>query len=248
MSGHSKWSSIKHKKAATDAKRGKMFTKLIKEITVAARSGGGSLETNARLRTAVQSAKDQNMPSDNITRAIKKGTGELPGVHYEEIMYEGYAVAGVAVLVEVTTDNKNRTTSEIRNLFSRHNGNLAGAGSVAWIFEKKGFMTVSQNAASEDAVMEVALEAGAEDVIASGDLYEITSSMSDFEKVRTALNEKGMKTEISELTMIAKNTIKVDGSNASKALELVKALEDNDDVQHVYANFDIPDELMEKAG
>ncbi|MBI2870375.1 MAG: YebC/PmpR family DNA-binding transcriptional regulator [Candidatus Omnitrophica bacterium] len=248
MSGHSKWASIKHKKAATDAKRGKLFTKLIKEITIAARAGGGSPDANPRLRTAVQTARDQNMPLENITRAIKKGTGELPGQSIEEVTYEGYAANGVAVLVEVTTDNKNRTTSEIRNLFAKHHGNMAGAGSVSWIFEKKGLLTVSKSALTEEQVMEAALEAGADDVAVSDDVYEVYAPPTHFEAVKQALIARGLKPEVAELTMKPKSTVRVEGSDATHVLELVKALDDHEDVQHVYANFDIPDELLEQAG
>ena len=248
MSGHSKWASIKHKKAATDAKRGKIFTKLIKEITVAARTGGGSPDSNPRLRTAIQAAKDQNMPADNITRAIKKGTGELPGMTYEEITYEGYGMHGVAILVESTTDNKNRTTSEIRNIFSKYNGHLAGAGSVAWLFEKKCFLSVSKSAVDEDRLMEIVLDAGADDMVVSGDVYEAYAPPSAFEAVKQAIQAAGIKTEVFELTMKPKSTVHVEGTDANKVLDLIRVLDDHEDVQHVHANFDIPDELLEKAG
>jgi len=248
MSGHSKRASIKHKKAATDAKRGRIFTKLIKEITIAARVGGGNPESNPRLRTAIQGAKDENMPSENITRAIKKGTGELPGVHYEEIVYEGYGANGVAFLVESTTDNKNRTTSEIRNLFSKHHGHLAGSGSVGWMFEKKGFISVATSQIEEDKLMELVLDAGAEDVITVGDVYEVYSSQSAFEEVKKVITDAKIKPEVAQITMKAKSSVRVDGGDASKVLDLVQALDDHEDVQHVYANFDMPDDVLEKAG
>lgn len=244
MSGHSKWASIKHKKAATDTKRGKLFTKLIRAITVSARRGGGKMESNPALRLAVQKAKDANMPSDNIERAIKKGTGELPGVSYEEVTYEGYGPGGVAILVDVLTDNKNRTTSDIRNIFSKKNGNLAGSGSVAWLFEKKGYIVVSRGAIEEDRLMSVVLDAGAEDLKAEETTYAITTAPYDFEKVKNALTDTGVKVESAEITMVPKSTVKITGDSAKKMLELVDVLEDYDDVQNVYANFDIPDELL----
>ena len=247
MSGHSKWSTIKHKKAAADAKRGNLFTKLIREITVAARNGGGDPALNPALRLSVQKAKDANMPSDNIDRAIKKGTGELPGVTYESIVYEGYAQGGVAVLVEALTDNKNRTTSEVRHIFSRGGGNMAGAGSVNWIFEKKGLFVISKTVIEEEKLMDIALEAGAEDLSDEGSVFEIRTAPVDFEAVRKALEEKKIQIENSELVNIPKSTIKVDDEGAAgKILALISTLEDHDDVQNVSANFDIPDNILEK--
>ncbi len=244
MSGHNKWASIKHKKAATDSKRGKMFSKLVKEITVAARSGGGDPASNPRLRVAVNKAKSVNMPADNIDRAIKKGTGELPGVVYEEIAYEGYGPKGIAIIAESLTDNKNRTSAEIRNIFSKKGGNMAGSGSVSWMFTKKGFIMVDASKAGEDAVMSSALEAGAEDMKTEEGMYEIATSVSDFEKVKESLENSGIPIESAEITMIPSSTIKLEGTDAKQVLSLVEMLEDHDDVQNVYANFDIPDELI----
>lgn len=246
MSGHSKWASIKHKKAATDARRGKTFTKAIKMITVAARNGGGDINTNPALRLAVQKAKEANMPADNIERAIKKGTGELPGVTYEQVSYEGYGPGGIALFVEGLTDNKNRLTAEVRNIFSKCGGNLAGSGSVNWLFEKKGFFVINKSEASEEELMSVILDAGAEDLSSEGDAYEVKSQPQDYEKVRKALEDNKIKTESAELTMIPKNTIKVTGDQAKQVLRLVEQLEDNDDVQNVYANFDIPDDILKE--
>ena len=247
MSGHSKWASIKHKKAAADSKRGKVFTKIIKEITVAARNGGGKTEANPRLRLAIQRAKQANMPANNIERAIKKGTGELEGVTYEEVIYEGYAASGVAVYIEVVTDNKNRTTAEIRNIFAKHGGNMAGAGSVAWMFEKKGYFTVAKDAIDEDALMSIALDNGAEDFAAEEDVFEIKTLPQDFENMKKVLEDKSIKADSSEITMLPKSTIKVLDDKAKQVLSLVNALEDNDDVQNVYANFDIPEDILKKA-
>ncbi|MBI4115478.1 MAG: YebC/PmpR family DNA-binding transcriptional regulator [Candidatus Omnitrophica bacterium] len=244
MSGHSKWSSIKHKKAATDAKRGKVFTKIIREIMVAARAGGGDPNTNPRLRTAIGTAKTANMPSDNIERAIKKGTGELEGITYEEVQYEGYGPHGVAIFVHCLTDNKNRTASEIRNIFSKKSGSMAGAGSVAWIFEKKGLIVVPQSQVSEDRLMEVALAAGAEDLSSSNNKFEIVTSPSDFEKVKSGLEGAKISIESAELTYIPKNQVSLTPDNARSVLALIEALEDHDDVQSVHANFEIPDEVM----
>jgi YebC/PmpR family DNA-binding regulatory protein len=244
MSGHSKWHSIKHKKSATDAKRGKLFTKVIKEITIAARHGGGNPDANPALRLAISKAKQANMPADNIDRAIKKGTGELEGVNYEEVVYEGYGPAGVAIYVEVLTDNKNRTTAEIRNLFSKHGGNMAGANSVAWMFEKKGYLAISKETIAEDALMSIALESGAEDLSSEGDTFEIKTLPQDFEKVKKALDDKSVKIESAEVTMIPKSTIKILEDKAKQVLALADALEDHDDVQNVYSNFDIPEEVL----
>lgn len=247
MSGHSKWASIKHKKAAADAKRGKIFTKIIREITVAARTGGGNPDTNPRLRLAITNAKNANMPADNIDRAIKKGTGELPGVSYEEVLYEGYGPQGVALMVQCLTDNKNRTASEIRNLFSKRGGNMAGQGSVAWQFEQKGlFVVKAAEGITEDKLMEVAVSAGAEDLSREGENFEIISGPQDFEAVKTALEEAGIETESAELTMLPKNMVKVDEENAKTVLTLIEGLEEHDDVQNVYTNCDIPEELVKE--
>lgn len=246
MSGHSKWASIKHKKAKVDAQRGKTFTKLIKEITVAARSGGGDVNANARLRSAIQVAKDANMPASNVERAIKKGTGELPGVNYEELTYEGYGPAGVAIYAELLTDNKNRTAAEIKHVFSKNGGHLAETGSVAWIFEKKGLCHVKKEVISEDRLMEIILDAGAEDMNTESDFYEIVTDSQTFEQVKTAILKEGIFPELAEITMIPKSTIPVTGKKAEQMIHLMEALEDHDDVQHVYSNFDISDEEMEK--
>ncbi|OGP26358.1 MAG: transcriptional regulator [Deltaproteobacteria bacterium GWA2_57_13] len=247
MSGHSKWSSIKHKKAAKDARRGKLFTKLIKEITVAARMGGGDISANPRLRTAVQTAKAASMPNDNIERAIKKGTGELEGVHYEEIHYEGYGPGGAAILVQVLTDNKNRTVQEIRHLFSKYGGNLGETGCVAWMFDKKGLITVEKTKVGEDQLINLALEAGAEDVREEDSLFEVVTRPEDFEKVRERLEREKIPTVAAQITMIPKSTVFLDGHNAEQILKLTEELEELDDVQSVAANFDIPNELLEQA-
>ena len=245
MSGHSKWATIKHKKAATDAKRGSLFTKLIKEITVAARSGGKP-ESNPRLRVAIEHAKEASMPSDNIDRAIKKGTGELEGVSYEDITLEGYGQGGVAIYVEGVSDNKNRTTSEVRTIFTKKGGNMAGAGSVSWMFEKKGYIVVSKATIEEDKLMSIVLDAGAEDMVIEDENYAITTSPTDLYKVKKALEDNKIKTESAEITRIPKSTVKVTGDDAKKILDLVSALEDHEDVQNVYANFDIPDDLLKE--
>ena len=248
MSGHSKWATIKHKKGALDAKRGAVFTKLIREITVAAKNGGGNPDANPRLRTVLGKAKEANMPADNIDRAIKKGTGELPGVVYEEIAYEGYAAGGVALLIEVLTDNKNRTASEIRNILEKKGGNMSGAGSVAWQFHKKGLIIVKKTAVEEDKLMSVALDAGASDFIAENEVYEVTTEPHDFEKVKKAITDAGIAPESAEVTRIPSATVKVtDAGQAKNVLGLVEALEDNEDVQNVYANFDIPDEILQNV-
>jgi YebC/PmpR family DNA-binding regulatory protein len=243
MSGHSKWATIKHKKAATDAKRGQLFTKLIKEVTVAARSGGNP-ETNPRLRVAIERAKEASMPADNIDRAIKKGTGELEGVNYEDITLEGYGPAGVAIYVEGLSDNKNRTTSEVRTIFTKKGGNMAGAGSVSWMFEKKGYIVVSKKSVDEDKVMGVALDSGAEDFVVEDENYGVKTTPADFFKVKKALEDKSIKIESAEITLIPKSTVKVVGEDAKKILDLVEALEEHEDVQNVYANFDIPDDML----
>ena len=247
MSGHSKWASIKHKKGALDAKRGKIFTKIIREITVAAREGGGNPDANPRLRLAIQKAKDANMPADNIDRGIKKGTGELEGTTYKNISFEGYAVGGVAVIADVLTDNGNRTTSEVRSIFTKRGGNMAGAGSVAFQFEKKGVFMVKKEDMKEDDLMNIALDVGAEDMTSDEDFYEITCAPQDFDKVRSGLLKGNVKLESSELSMVPKNTVKVgDPDTAKKILALVEDLEDHDDVQNVYTNFDIPDEVLKQ--
>jgi YebC/PmpR family DNA-binding regulatory protein len=247
MSGHSKWSTIKRKKGAIDSKRGKIFTKLIKEITLAARLGGGDIEGNARLRSAVLAAKEENMPKDNIDRAIKKGTGELGGgVAYEEITYEGYGPAGVAVIVEVMTDNKNRTVAEIRHIFSKHGGNLGENGCVAWMFDKKGSMVFDKKAVDEDALMETALEAGADDVRDQETEWEVITDPLSFEAVKKAIDQKGWKYLDSRVGLIPQNTVRLEAGKAEQMMKLMEKLEDNDDVQNVYANFDISDEVMEK--
>ncbi len=246
MSGHSKWHTIKHKKGALDAKRGKVFTKLIKEITVAARTGGsGDVEANARLRKAVTDAKAQNMPNDTIDRAVKRGTGELEGVNYEEITYEGYGIGGVAVLVETMTDNRNRTVAELRHLFSKNGGNLGEAGSVAWMFDKKGLIIVDKEAKSEEELFEIAIEAGAEDMKDEGDVFEIQTSPENYDAVDEAVKKAGIEPQASELSMIPQNYIKLEGDDAKKMLKLYEAIDDNDDVQNLYANFDIDESEME---
>lgn len=247
MSGHSKWSSIKHKKGAADAKRGKIFTKLIREITTAARMGGGDPESNSRLRVAVSLAKAENMPKDNIEKAIKKGTsaGE-GGENYEEHTYEGYGPGGTAVLVEALTDNKKRTSAEIRHIFSRLNGNLAEPGSVSWQFSKKGLITFDKASVDEDRLMEIALEAGAEDISDEGDVMEVYTDLAGFEKIKKVFDESGLKYLGAELSMVPQATVKVEGKNAETMLKLMETLEDSDDVQHVYANFDISAEDLER--
>jgi YebC/PmpR family DNA-binding regulatory protein len=245
MSGHSKWATTKHKKAATDAKRGKIFTKITKEITVAAKLGGGDPDGNPRLRTAVAKAKSVSMPAENIKRAIQKGTGELPGVSYEEITYEGYGPSGVAVIVEVLTDNRNRTVSEIRNIFSKSGGNMGETGCVSWMFHKKGYIVVARAKADEEKLMSLALDAGAEDMQTEDDNFVITTAQSDFEKVRKTLEDAGVPLEVAEVTMVPQTYVKIEGEKvAGQMMRLMEAIEDNDDVQNVYANFDIPEEVM----
>ncbi|MCE5334028.1 MAG: YebC/PmpR family DNA-binding transcriptional regulator [Desulfobacteraceae bacterium] len=246
MSGHSKWSTIRHKKGAADAKRGKAFTKIIKELMVAARMGGGNAEANPRLRAAVLAAKAENMPKDNIERAIKKGTGELEGVNYEEFSYEGYGPAGVAVLVDIMTDNRNRAASEIRHIFSRNGGNLGEAGCVAWMFSKKGSIVFDKSVAPEEELLELALEAGAEDVKDQEDQFEVITSPEDFATVKATFDEKGLKYELAEITMVPQTTVDIeDPKTAAQILRLMDALDDSDDVQQAYANFDIPDSILE---
>ncbi len=246
MSGHNKWSTIKHKKGAADAKRGKIFSKIIKEITIAARMGGGDPEGNPRLRTVLVAAKNANMPKDNIDRAIKRGTGEIAGVTYEEITYEGYGPGGVAVLVEAFTDNKNRTVAEIRHIFDKYNGNLGESGCVSWIFEKKGVIEIPAEGLTEDQVMEVALESGAQDVKLEDDMFEITTDPAEFEDVRKAVEDLGWKIEQASITMIPQNSVKLDGKKAEQMLKMMDVLDDHDDLQNVYANFDISEEEMMK--
>jgi YebC/PmpR family DNA-binding regulatory protein len=242
MSGHSKWATIKRKKAATDSARGKVFTKIIKEITIAARDGGGDPDANPRLRLAIQNAKSSNMPQENITRAIKKGTGELEGVRYEEISYEGYAPHGIAMLIESVTDNKNRTVAELRHLISKNNGNLGESGSVAWMFDRKGIINVEKENVKEDDLLEIILDAGADDLKTVGDYYEVVTSLENFEKVRKAIEDKSYKTETASLQYIAKDLIALEGKNAEDVIRCIEAIEENDDVQNVYSNADFPDE------
>ncbi len=250
MAGHSKWAQIKHKKAVVDAKRGKLFSKLAKEISVAAKLGGGDPSMNPRLRTAIEKAKEANMPQDNIKRAIQKGTGELPGMAYEEAVYEGYGPGGVALLIEVLTDNKNRTVSEIRHLLSKHGGSLGEAGCVSWIFEKKGLILIDKNTIDEDTLMDIALEAGAEDLKndPGEENYEIITTADEFQSVKDALTARGVPIAMAEITMLPKSQVSLEGDSAEKMLRLMEVLEDHDDVQNVYANFDLPDEVMAKAG
>ncbi len=247
MSGHSKWSTIKRKKGANDAKRGKIFTRVIKEITVAARSGGGDPEGNPRLRSAILSAKSENMPKDNIARAIKKGTGEIEGEVYDEILYEGYGPGGVAVLVECMTDNRNRTVADVRHYFTKSNGNLGESGCVAWMFEKKGLFLVDKEGVSEEELMDQALEAGAEDVVEEESEFQILTEPEEFGNVRAALEEAGVAFIEASLSMIPKNTVDVTEESVAKSLlKLLENLEDHDDVQNVHANFDIDEALMEQ--
>lgn len=245
MSGHSKWSTIKHKKGAADAKRGKLFTKLIKEITVAARMGGGDINSNPRLRTAVALAKSNNMPKDNLERAIKKGTGELDGVDYEEIVYEGYGPGGVAVLVECLTDNRNRTVADVRYIFSKAGGNIGTDGCVAWMFDKKGLIAVSKTAADEDTLMEIALEAGAEDVKDEGDTFEVITEPEDFEAVKEAIEAAEIPFEMAEVTMVPQTMTRLEGKEAEQMVKFMDALDDCDDIQKFYTNADIPDEVYD---
>jgi len=246
MSGHNKWSTIKHKKGAQDAKRGKLFSKIIKEITIAARMGGGDPEGNPRLRTAVLAARAANMPKDNVEKAVKRGAGGLEGTNYEEIVYEGYGPGGVAVLVEVLTDNKNRTVAEVRHIFEKYNGNLGETGCVSWMFKKQGIVVIAADSIDEDEVMEVALECGAHDVKKEGHSFEMTTDPADIETVRKAVEDKGWKIELSEITMIPQTTVKLEGKKAEQMLKMMDALDDNDDMQKVFANFDISEEDMLK--
>jgi len=241
MSGHSKWATIKHAKGAADAKRGQMFTKLIKEISIAARMGGGSLDGNPRLRTAILKARSANMPKDNIDRAVKKGTGELEGVNYEELVYEAYAPGGVAIFIEVLTDNKNRAAADIRNILTRAGGQLATSGSVSRLFKRQGVITMDGEKYTEDAVMEVAIEGGAEDVSASDGIIEVTTAPEDFENVLNALTAKEFETMSAQVSMVAEAEVTLDNDGTAKALKLIDKLEENDDVQNVYCNIAIPE-------
>ena len=247
MSGHSKWATIKHKKGALDAKRGKIFTRLIKEISMAAKAGGGDAEKNPRLRTAVAAAKAENMPADNIKRAIQRGTGELPGVSYEEITYEGYGPGGAALIIETLTDNKNRTVGEMRHLLGKYGGNLAAENSVAWMFSRKGQLVVEKSKADEEALLNAALDAGADDMNDDGSAWEIISPPESFEKVRDAVKALGVEPASAEVAMIPQNYIKLQGREAQQMLKLFEALDDHDDVQHVWANFDIEEKEIEAS-
>jgi YebC/PmpR family DNA-binding regulatory protein len=248
MSGHSKWHSIRHKKGAVDAKRGKLFTKIIREITVAARQGGGDPDANPRLRTIILKAKEANMPKDNIEKAIKKGIGELEGYNLEEITYEGYGPAGVAIMINVMTDNKNRTTAEIRSMLTKSGGNLGESGCVSWIFEKKGVLTLSADTYDEDTVMEAALEAGADDVKQDGEVWDITTSPESFSAVKNNLEQKGFQFLVDDVMDVPTTTVQLDRKDAEKILGLMEKLEDHDDVQSVAANFDIPEKIMQEIG
>nr|WP_319490290.1 YebC/PmpR family DNA-binding transcriptional regulator [uncultured Desulfobacter sp.] len=245
MSGHSKWSTIKHKKGAADKKRAKIFTKLIKEITVAARMGGGDPGSNPRLRHAIDSAKAQNMPKDNVDRAIKKGTGDMDGVNYEEILYEGYGPGGVAVMVECLTDNKNRTIADVRYIFNKAGGNVGTDGCVAWMFDKKGVITVSKESVEEETLMEVAIDAGAEDIKDEGDSFDVLTAPEDFDAVKDAIDGAEIAYEVAEISMVPQNTTAVSGKEAEQMIKFMEALDDNDDIQNFYTNADIPDEAFD---
>jgi len=247
MSGHSKWATIKHKKGALDAKRGKIFTRLIKEISIAAKNGGGDPDSNPRLRTAILAAKSENMPADNIKRAIQRGTGELPGAVYEEFQLEGYGPGGVAVLLDINTDNRNRTVSEIRHVFGKNGGNMASAGAVAYLFHKKGDIVIAKTAAKEDDLMAIVLEAGADDLRDDGDNWEVLTETSAYEAVLEAVKKAGIEPVSASVTMIPQNYIKLDGSQASTMIRLIEAFEEHDDVQNVHANFDIDQKLLEEV-
>ena len=238
MSGHSKWHTIKHKKGAADAKRGKIFTRLIKELAVAARAGGGDPDMNPRLRTIIGDAKAANMPAENIKRAIRRGTGEEPGVSYEEAQYEGYGPGGAALIMDVLTDNKNRTLPEIRTIFAKHGGNLSESGSVRFLFQKKGYITIEKSQATEDQVMEAAIEAGADDVSSEGELHELQTTPERFAEVKETLEKKGLSLALAEISMIPTTEVRLDARKAEQTMKLMEALEDHDDVQHVWANFD----------
>ncbi|MDD3065183.1 MAG: YebC/PmpR family DNA-binding transcriptional regulator [Endomicrobiaceae bacterium] len=246
MSGHNKWASIKHKKAATDSKRGKVFTKIIREIVVSAKESGGNPENNARLRKAISDAREANMPQDNIKKAIQRGTGEIPGVMYEEITYEGYGPAGVALIVETTTDNKNRTSAEMRKIFSKHSGNLGESGCVGWMFSRKGYISVDKSSSDEDTIMTLALENGAEDFSVEDEIYEIYTKPEQTEAVKNALTAKNIPISNSEVSMIPQTYVKLTGEDAEHMIKLMDELEEYDDVKNVFANFDISKEDMEK--
>ena len=246
MSGHSKWSTIKRKKEKTDAQRGRIFTKLVKEITIAAREGGGNVNVNARLRTAVLTSRAENVPQANIDRAIARGAGELEGIMYEELTYEGYGPAGVAVLIEAVTDNKNRTTPEIRHAFSKNGGNIGDTGCVAWMFDQKGLIVVNKEGQDEDEIMMIALDAGAEDIQDEGDTFDVFTSPSEFESVRSQLIENGIEPLRAEISRIPQSTVAIEGQEAEQLLRLLEVLEEHDDVQNVYANFDMDDKVLEE--
>ena len=247
MSGHSKWATIKHKKGALDAKRGKVFTRLIKEIAMAAKAGGGDADHNPRLRTAIAAAKAENMPADNIKRAVQRGTGELPGATYEEATFEGYGPGGVALLVDVSTDNRNRTVSEIRHIFTKHSGNLGEAGSVAWMFHKKGSIVVPKAQAKEEDLMNIVLEAGGEDLRDDGENWEVLTDLGSYESVLQAVKNAKIEPTVAEIAMLPQNYVKVEGQTASAMIRLLEALEDHDDVQHVYSNFDVDQKALEEV-
>ncbi len=247
MSGHSKWATIKHKKGALDAKRGKIFTRLIKEISIAAKNGGGDPDSNPRLRTAILAAKSENMPQDNIKRAIQRGTGELPGATYEEFSLEGYGPGGVAILLDINTDNRNRTVSEIRHAFGKNSGNMAEAGAVSWMFHKKGDIVIAKSAAKEDDLMGIVLEAGADDLRDDGENWEVLTDSSAFEAVLDAVKKAGIQPVSAEVAMIPQNYIKLEGQQATQMIRLVEALEEHDDVQNVHSNFDIDQKLLEEV-
>jgi YebC/PmpR family DNA-binding regulatory protein len=247
MSGHSKWKTNKSRKTAADAKKGAVYTKVIKEITMAAREGGGNPDTNIRLRTAMTRAKEANMPSDNVKMAIKRGTGEIPGIVYETVIYEAYGSGGVAIMIEALTDNKNRTTAELRNIMSKKGANMAGAGSVSWMFAKKGYILVERSQVKEEELMSVVLDAGAEDFKSDEKNYEIFTSVQNLEKVKQAIQAKGINPQDAEVTMVPSSTIRLTGNDAKQLLLLIDALEEHEDVQQVYANFDIPDDILEQV-
>lgn len=247
MSGHSKWATIKHKKAATDARRGKVFSRLIKEITIAARLGGGDADANPRLRSAIAAAKAENMPNDNIDRAIRRGTGQIPGLVFEEASFEGYAPGGVAVYIEATTDNRTRTVNELRHLFSKWSGNLGENGCVAWMFNKKAYLALPRERADEDSLLGIVLDAGAEDLRDDGSNWEVIGPPESLEALKSALESHGLRPETAEITMLPQNTVRVEGGTAQQVLRLLEALEEHDDVQHVYANFDIAEKEIEAA-
>jgi YebC/PmpR family DNA-binding regulatory protein len=247
MSGHSKWATIKHKKGALDAKRGKIFTRLIKEISVAAKAGGGDVDSNPRLRTAVTAAKAENMPADNIKRAIQRGTGELPGALYEEITFEGYGPGGVALIVQVTTDNRNRTVSEIRHMFGKNGGNLGETGSVGWMFHKKGYIVAPKSAVKEDDLMALVLEAGGDDIRDDGENWEVMTEPAAFEAVLNAIKQAKIETTMAEVSLLPQNYIKLEGNAANQMIRLLEAIEDHDDVQHVYSNFDVDQKQLEEV-